>query len=78
MHVIKWPGEFAPGMPGIDARDGALVGMISALDASRHGDDSSEVVHRLPDGPGAYVRDHSGFERLMACCRAPRFVRRRR
>jgi hemerythrin len=67
MHIIAWSSEFALGIDEIDEQHKALVGMINALDASTHGDFSSDTVRRLLGEVNDYVRDHFAFEeRLMA------------
>lgn len=67
MHIIAWSSEFALGIDEIDEQHKALVGMINALDASTHGDFSSDTVRRLLGELNDYVRDHFAFEeRLMA------------
>lgn len=67
MHIIAWSNEFALGIDEIDEQHKALVGMINALDASTHGDFSSDTVRRLLADLNEYVRNHFAFEeRLMA------------
>lgn len=67
MHIIAWSNEFALGIDEIDEQHKALVGMINALDASTHGDFSTDTVRRLLADLNDYVRDHFAFEeRLMA------------
>lgn len=67
MHIIAWSNEFALGIDEIDEQHKALVGMINALDASTHGDFSSDTVRRLLADLNDYVRNHFAFEeRLMA------------
>jgi hemerythrin len=67
MHIIAWSNEFALGIDEIDEQHKALVGMINALDASTHGDFSTDTVRRLLGELNDYVRNHFAFEeRLMA------------
>lgn len=67
MHIIEWSSDFALGIGEIDEQHKALVGMINALDASTHGEYSTENMRRLLAELADYVRDHFGFEeRLMA------------
>ncbi|MDP2132664.1 MAG: bacteriohemerythrin [Sulfuritalea sp.] len=67
MHIIEWSSDFALGISEIDEQHKALVGMINALDASTHGEYSTENMRRLLAELADYVRDHFGFEeRLMA------------
>lgn len=67
MHIIAWSSEFALGIGEIDEQHKALVGMINALDASTHGDFSTDTVRRLLAELDEYVRNHFAFEeRLMA------------